>query len=219
MQYHYVYTLQFTDGMKYIGLHSTNIKPDLDTCYLGSGSALPKGRTYQTCKKKIVQVFDNRQEAVDLEIQLIKKYDAVDSGEFYNQRLKTHDKHGSSLTEEHKAEISKTQKGRSRVLYGQKYSGDGRTPAQKAGDKSAGDQIRGIKNPAKGLSGSTNNGFNPWYYITPEGVRVEVHSESKQDYAAKLGVTPRQLGHRFHYTNEHKEAKTLPLKGWTFGNL
>ena len=219
MQYHYVYTLQFTDGMKYIGLHSTNIKPDLDTCYLGSGSALPKGRTYQTCKKKIVQVFDNRQEAVDLEIQLIKKYDAVDSGEFYNQRLKTHDKHGSSLTEEHKAEISKTQKGRSRALYEQKYSGDGRTPAQKAGDKSAGDKIRGIKNPAKGLSGSTNNGFNPWYYITPEGVRVEVHSESKQDYAAKLGVTPRQLGHRFHYTNEHKEAKTLPLKGWTFGNL
>jgi len=55
--------------------------------------------------------------------------------------------------------------------------------------------------------------------IFQNGMKIEVHNKSKQDYAVKLGVTPRQLGHRFHYTNEHKEAKGLPLKGYTFGNL
>ncbi len=217
--HHYVYTIVFSNNMKYIGLHSTTINPELDTCYLGSGTDLPKDRNPQNCKKKIVQIFDNRKDAVDLEIQLIEKYNAVASSEFYNKRLKTHDKHGSKLSKEHKALISKTQKGQCRKAYGQKYSGSGRTPAQKAGDKSAADKIRGTKNPSKGKIGSSNNGFNPWYYITPEGVRVEVHDVPKQDYAVKLGVTPRQLGHRFHHTNEHKKAKGLPLKGWTFGNL
>lgn len=37
--------------------------------------------------------------------------------------------------------------------------------------------------------------------------------------AASLGFTPRQLGHGFHYTNEHKVAQKMPRKGWVFGNL
>ena len=41
-KYHYTYLLEFSNGMKYIGCHSTNIKPDLDFNYLGSGRALPR---------------------------------------------------------------------------------------------------------------------------------------------------------------------------------
>ena len=216
--YHYVYKLTFPDGMQYIGVHSTTIEPHLDTCYLGSGKALPP-RDRFSCSKEIIEICASRQEATDLEVALITEHDAVKSPMFYNQRLRTFDKHGTQLTEEHKHKCSIAGKGQSRVEWGRKYSGSGRTPAQVAGAKRAGDKIRGTTNPAKGSPGTKNQGFAPWYYITPSGEYVEVHDRTKQEVAPELGLTYRQLGHGFHYTNEHKKAKTLPRKGWTFGNL
>lgn len=216
--YHYVYLLEFNNGMKYVGLHSTVIKPELDTCYLGSGKALPY-RTPDTCKKTILKQFESRLQAYEYEANLIQEWDCVASPNFYNLRYKTHDKYGSVLSDEHKKLISNTHKGRKRTEYGKKYSGAGRTPAQKDGDRRAGEKIRGTKNPAKGIPGIFNNGFIPWYYITPQGDYHEMYEITKQDFAPTIGVTPRQLIHRFHYTNEHKPAKGKPLKGWTFGNL
>jgi predicted GIY-YIG superfamily endonuclease len=216
--YHYVYLLEFEDGMGYIGVHSTVIKPELDTCYLGSGKHLPL-RTLQSCSKHILKEFSSREEAIAYEIELIDKNNCVASPLWYNARRKTHDKHGSSLSKEHRERISKTHSGIKRPEYAKKYRGEGRTPAQRAGDVSAGLKLRGTKCPAKGSSGISNSGFTPWYYITPNGKYVEVYDTPKQDYAHKLGFTPRQLGHRFHYTNEHKESNRSPFKGWTFGNL
>ena len=216
--YHYVYLLEFDDGMAYVGLHSTVIKPELDVCYLGSGKALPP-RSPKTCTKTIIKIFDNRQDAHEYECDLIKEWDCVKSPLFYNLRHKTHDKHGSSLSAEHRQMISERQLGRKRPEYGKKYSGAGRTPAQRDGDRRAGEKTRGTKNPAKGLSGTDNNGFKPWYSISPSGVYTEYLNETKQDVAALLGVTPRQLIHRFHYTNEHRVCRVKSLKGWAFGNL
>ena len=81
------------------------------------------------------------------------------------------------------------------------------------------EKLTGVKNPAKGHVGIKNNGFKPWYSISPEGIYREHLEMTKQEFAESLGVTQRQIIHRFHYTNEHKIAKSKPLKGWTFGNL
>lgn len=217
--YHYVYTLMFNDDMKYIGMRSTTVLPELDILYLGSGAGLPKDRSPKTCGKTIVEIFPTRKGASDYEQDLIIEYGAVASEEFYNRRLRTHDKHGSELSMEHRRMISACHKGRDRTAYGKKYTGVGRTPAQKAGSIRAAEKVRGTKDPAKGSPGITNQGFVPWYYITPEGVRVEVHNETKAEYAHKFGFTVRQLMHRFHYSNEHKEGRYHPFTGWIFGNL
>ena len=216
--YHYVYVLTFPDGMKYIGLHSTTIEPHLDTCYLGSGKALPP-RDRFSCTKEVVKICSTRQEAREHEIALIIENNAIESPMFYNKRRSTNDKFGAKLSEEHRKLCSIANKGKSKVEWGKKYSGAGRTPAQIAGSIRAGEKIRGTKNPAKGSSGIKNQGFTPWYYITPTGEYVEVLNRTKQEVASELGFTYRQLGHGFHYSNEHKKATTLPRKGWTFGNL
>lgn len=216
--FHYVYLLTFDDGMRYVGAHSTVIEPHLDTCYLGSGKALPP-RTPQSCDKTILQVFNTREEAVKYEIDIIRLNNCVQSPDWYNLRLKTHDKHGSTLTSEHKKMISEAHKGRDRSDYGKRYTGAGRTPAQLAGDKRNSDRQLGTKNPAKGSLGTKNQGFKPWYYITPDGQYVEVHDRVKQEVCLELGFTYRQIINGFHYTNEHKKARTLPRKGWVFGNL
>lgn len=216
--YHYVYQLSFPDGMQYIGMHSTTIEPYLDTCYLGSGKKLPL-RTPQSCTKTILGIFPTRELAAEYEIAKIKEFDAVNSKDFYNMRLKCHDKHGSKLSLEQRELIKRAHTGRDRTEYGKKYTGEGRTPAQKAGSIRSGLKMRGTKNPAKGHSGITNHGFTPWYYITPENEYVEVHDQTRQDKAHEFGLTPRQLAHGFHYTNEHRKAKGHPRKGWTFGSL
>lgn len=216
--FHYVYLLEFENGKGYIGMRSTTLEPELDTCYLGSGRALPP-RDSSSCTKTILKVFPTREEARKYEIDLIVLNDCVKSPIWYNLRRNTFDKHGSTLSEEHKKLISKQHLGTKRPEFSRKYVGENRTPAQKAGSIRAGIKIKGTKNPAKGSLGITNQGFTPWYYITPNGDYVEVHDEPKQDYAIKLGFTPRQLGHGFHYTNEHKESNRKPRKGWTFGNL
>lgn len=215
--YHYVYLLEFPDGMRYVGVHSTKIRPDLDTLYLGSGKALPP-RSPETCNKIILQQFSTREEATQYEIDYIVNHDCVKSDQYYNLRCKTHDKHGSKLSDEHIAKISACHLGRKRPEI-TKYRGNNRTPAQLAGDKRKGDTIRGTKNPAKGLKGIKNNGFLSWYSISPEGVYTEYHDKTKQDMAASFGMTQRQMIHRFHYTNEHKVGTRGPAKGWTFGNL
>lgn len=80
-------------------------------------------------------------------------------------------------------------------------------------------KLTGVKNPAKGLSGTENNGFKPWYSISPEGIREEHDAQTKEEFGAKLGLNPRQMYHRFHPSNEHKAAKYGAIKGWIFGNL
>jgi len=106
-----------------------------------------------------------------------------------------------------------------------KYVGDNQTEAQKLGNITQGLKQRGTKNPAKGRAGTTNNGFNPWYYITPDNDYVEVTHTTKQEYAVNFQVTARQLGHRFHHTNINKRTLLndlrVPqgLRGYVFGNL
>lgn len=212
--YHYVYLLSFDNSMKYVGCHSTHLSPELDVTYLGSGSKLP-ARTHKTCKKEILSIHETREQAINAEIDFIQKNNCVNSEEYYNVRLKTFDKHGSKLSENHKKIISEN----SKKPRNFPYRGKDRTPAQIQGSINASKKLTGVKNLSKGHKGITNCAFKPWYFITPEGIRTEVYDITKKDYASKLGFTHRQLVHRFHYTNQHNPGKTHPFKGWTFGDL
>lgn len=221
--YHYVYALYFPfTGMSYIGCHSTKIEPELDSCYLGSGKDLPKDRTPDNCLKTIVKTFKTRAEATKYEEFLILKHNAVKSEKFYNKRLHVYDKHGTYLSEEHKALISKQHLGRKRPEYSRKYKGEGRTLAQRAGSIRAGLKLRGTKDPRKGKPGVRNNAFKPWYYITPSGEYHEVHDLTLRDASSKLfHVSEHQLTHRFTPANAHKplKQKRNALVGYTFGFL
>lgn len=213
--YHYCYLLTFPNGMKYVGAHSTHLEPHLDTSYLGSGKLLPKDRhSINKPTKKVLGVFKTREELMAFETNYIIQNSCHVSNEWYNIRTSTYDRHGESSWN-----TGLKHKFKPRPEFTKRYGKGYRSPAQIAGAASMREKLTGVSNPAKGHPGIENSGFKPWYSISPLGVRTEYHDKTKQEIAAELGVTPRQLIHRFHYTNEHQPAKTKPLKGWTFGNL
>lgn len=223
---HYTYLLTFSNGMKYIGVRSTKLKPELDTCYLGSGRYLPEDRD---CIKTILNTYPSRKEAVQAETAFIIENNCVNSDSWYNQRSWNYDKHGQTKeTNTSVAKIAHKLTGRRKEDYEyirkanlkrKKYVGDNRTPAQKEGHKSMVIKNTGVKNPAKGHKGTTNCAFKPWFYITDSGQLTIVTDETKQDYAHRIGLTPRQIVHRFHHTNINKPVKQGVCKGWIFGNL
>jgi hypothetical protein len=203
--------------MLYVGARSTALSPELDTCYLGSGKALPSNRhdNPASVTKTILKVFKTREELMDYERQYIINNDCIASPNWYNQRKATYDRHGEKpwnmgISTGLNAHVQ---------TFKDRYCNGYRTPAQIDGAKRMREKLTGVPNPAKGKSGTDNNGFKPWYSISPDGEYKEHLDKTKQEFAVELGLTPRQLINRFHYTNEHKVAKTKPLKGWTFGNL
>lgn len=215
--YHYTYLLTFGNGMRYIGCRSTNLLPEHDELYLGSGKALPE-RHINNCHKQILNTYPTRKEARDAEIAYIVNHDCVNSQDYYNMRIATFDRHG---TESVSTNLGRTKETHSYIreagLKRRKYVGEARTKAQKASDARRTGQIFGPCKE-KGSPGMINSGFNPWYLITPDGNYQEIQM-TKLDFAATLGVSARQLGHRFHYSNMHKPATRDPWKGWVFGNL
>jgi hypothetical protein len=226
--YHYTYLLLFPDEMKYVGVHSTNIQPELDTCYLGSGRALPE-RTKDTCTKIILAQYPTRKLAKQAESEYIRLNKCVESDEYYNQRDWNFDKHGqTATTHENIASMQHKLKGRTEKTHEyikkaneirRQYVGENRTPAQIEGSKNTGIKQRGVSVPERGHKGTDNKAFKPWYYIDTDGFRFEIYNETKRDYAPKLGLTPRQLAHRFHYTNIDKPTKQGVCKGYIFGNI
>lgn len=214
--YHYAYLLTFPNGKKYVGAHSTNLLPELDTTYLGSGKALPKDRhETRDVNKIILATFSSREELMAFEVEFIKTNGCVQSEDWLNQRLATYDRHGSTSWNKGKTRIISN----SGATLSRRYGNGYRTPAQLAGAKAMREKLTGISNPAKGHHGTDNSGFTPWYYITPDGEYVEIHDKTKGEMASTFGVTQRQLINRFHYTNEHRKAKYPTLRGYTFGNL
>lgn len=212
--YHYCYLLTFPNQMRYVGARSTHLLPELDTTYLGSGRGLPPDRHKLDVKKQILAVFESREDLINFERQYIEANNADKDPSWYNLRCKTYDRHG-----EKPWNIGLKHEYKPRPIFTERYGKGYRTPAQIQGSINAAKKIKGTKNPAKGRTGTKNSGFSPWYYITPSGEYVEVHGKTKAEMAEELGFTPRQIGHGFHHSNQHKVAKTMPRKGWVFGNL
>ena len=215
--HHYLYLLEFPDGSRYVGAHSTKIEPKLDSTYLGSGKALPANRS--GCRKTILGEYPDRESLMAAEEAFIVNNNCCEDESWFNIRIKTFDRHGTPGTSVNAGRSAQTHDYIRRATEKRKkYVGVARTPAQKADDVKKADRALG-PNPKKALPGTKNPGFKSWYYITPQGRYVEVHDRTKEEMASELGFTKRQLTHRFHYTNQHLTGKTRPFLGWTFGNL
>lgn len=199
--------------MKYFGARSTKLHPSLDTAYLGSGRMLPKNRSIQNTSKEIINLYDTRLELMQAEEDFIISNGCTNSEDWYNLRTKTYDRYGSESPTKGMKFAYKP-----RPVFKQRYGNGKRTAAMLKADESRKIKCAG-KNPKKGKAGTDNNGFTPWYYITPNGEYVEVFDKTKQEMAAILGFTVRQLTHGFHKSNIDKVGKTKPRKGWVFGNL
>lgn len=214
--YHYAYLLTFPNGMQYIGARSTNILPELDTTYLGSGRNLPKNRKdTKDVSKVILSTFTNRRDLINFEIEFIKNNNCVKSDNWYNKVTSTFDRHGSKPWNKGISGIPNTHT----KTFIDRYCTGYRTPAQLAAKERVSKKLTGVACPERGHKGITNSGFKPWYYITPDGEYVEVYDVTKGDMASKFGVTQRQLINRFHKSNEHRKARYPVLRGYTFGNL
>lgn len=86
-KYYYVYKIvNMVNGKEYIGFHSTN---DLDDGYMGSGKLLKlavEKYGIDSFKKEIIQMFDNKEDAEQLERQLVNE-DYVNREDTYNISL------------------------------------------------------------------------------------------------------------------------------------
>lgn len=106
-------TTNLVNGKKYIGLDTHN-RPT----YLGSGTLLKKaiakyGR--QNFKKEILEECTSVEQLRERELYWINKFEAHTNPEFYNMTATltpTEHRRGKPLSEEHKAKISKANKGR-----------------------------------------------------------------------------------------------------------
>lgn len=215
----YVYLLEFSNNMKYVGTSHCNFDPKLDTCYLGSGRRLPKDRNSLNCKKTILKEYPTRKEAIEAEIAYIRQHDCVNSDQYYNARKATFDRFGQKTKNKNRNKFVDAKALKIRAENFKQYKGKNRTLALLDADLRRAETIRGTKNPKKSNPGIKNGGFTPWYYITPEGDYHEIYSITRKDFAIQIGLTPRQIEHRFHYTNIHKPGRTKPTKGWIFGTL
>lgn len=216
---HYTYLLEFSNNMKYIGVHSCNFAPELDVCYLGSGRYLPKDRNRFNCKKTVLKEYPSRKEALEAEISYIKQHDCVNSDKYYNVRVSTFDRYSQQTKNKNRNKTVDIKALQIRAENFKQYTGENRTPALLDADHRRAETIRGTKNPKKSNPGIKNGGFTPWYYITPEGDYHEMFSITRKDFAPQIGLTPRQMEHRFHHTNMHKPGRTKPAKNWIFGTL
>lgn len=231
----YVYIIDYPNGMKYIGVRSCNCEIKNDK-YLGSSKIIPIDIKNKGIKR-ILKTFKTRAEAILYERELQLKFNVKFSNEYYNQVVQTSTKFDQSgctaETHEHVMRMKLKLTGRTKEntdyirIANEKrkmYRGENQTDLQKAGRLKQAETIRGTKNPLKGHPGASSTSFVPWYYIDNNGIKTIISNISKKDFAKSLGLSYRQLIHRFHKDNEHKKNLSVRnlnsgIYGWTFGNV
>ena len=91
--YHYCYLIHDMDnGMKYFGVRSSELTPEADKKYMGSGSKITeaiKTKGKSKFRKEILMVFDTRDEAMEYEEHYMVENDCVDSLMYYNLSAKS----------------------------------------------------------------------------------------------------------------------------------
>ena len=129
--YGYIYLMtNKVNGHKYIGQHA---KPEFDNDYYGSGTNLIKAfNKYgkENFTREILAWAETKEELDRLEIELIGKYDAVNSDEYYNivpggsgvGSGELHPRYGKHHTEETKRRISESLSGENSLWLGKHFS-------------------------------------------------------------------------------------------------
>lgn len=166
--YHYTYLIKHKRSkQKYIGVRSSKYPP-LQDDYWGSSKHLPKD-VKQTHKKRILQIFLSREEALLHEIYLHDKYNVGVNSEFYNRSKQTSTKYDTSgITKPHsddtKVKIGKANKGKIRtpeMVEAMRIRMQGTKQPLSTIQKRVDTRIKNGKN--RGIEASH---FRPWYIST-----------------------------------------------------
>ena len=209
---HYVYEIQFGNGMKYIGVRSCKCLPIDDVKYLGSSKAIP-AEAFLDYKKNILKKFDTRIEAVQEEVRLHTKFNVKANEAYYNQVNQTteyFDAQGNTMAT-HQYLRNKSVANRLAPL----------TPKQQEWQKARKGVLQG-PNPKKANLGLAHTATKPWYYITPTFKYVEVNTSIPEFFRTAEdipeGMTQRMV--QYNVTvRAHKPAIKGPMKGFTIGRL
>jgi group I intron endonuclease len=139
---------------------------------------------------------------------------------------------GYRHTEEAKEKISRDRKGKyvgdNNPMYGKTFSKEHREKISKSlknSDKTrkpkSAEHKRKIGEAHKNMWLGTNSmTFTPWYYITPDGNRVDVYDTTKRDWAKNNGIIPEsKVLCRFEKRKLDKKIPRGYFKGWVFGNI
>jgi len=120
-KYHFVYvTINLVDGKKYIGDHSTN---KLEDGYLGSGIRISNAiKKYgkENFKRKILEFFDNKEEAFKSQYKWINEYNSL-SPNGYNISPKGGHYMTGSVSEETKKKMSELKIGKKRIPFTEEH--------------------------------------------------------------------------------------------------
>lgn len=122
MKYHYTYSVtNKLNGKSYIGVRSSNVKPneDIGVLYFTSSTDLEFKEDFKNntsfYKIHVIKIFNTREQAHMHEIELHEKYSVAENSNFYNKAKATSTKFsiaGTNLSKEHRLNISKSSKGR-----------------------------------------------------------------------------------------------------------
>ena len=67
------------------------------------------------------------------------------------------------------------------------------------------------------LSNTKSSSFKPWWYMTPEGIFVEMFDMTKKDFSIMMGWNPRAIGDPKQCSHGNLLTQGI-RKGWAFGN-
>ena len=111
MKYNYVYRITNKENNRhYYGVRSSKIEPKLDLGIKYFSSSRDKEfmneqkSNRDNFKYKVIKIFETREEAINLEIKLHKKFDVSKNSNFYNRSKQTSvgfDTSGTTLSNEH----------------------------------------------------------------------------------------------------------------------
>jgi hypothetical protein len=255
-KYHYVYLIDYPNGMKYIGVRSCNCEISEDS-YLGSGFHIPEDVKLLGIKT-ILSIHSTREEAFTEEIRLHAELDVKNNPNYYNQCNSTSTKFYPS--EEALKRSAETRRGRTKESHDyirkqvearKVYVGDNRTEAQKAQFSAekmpermkkyhetlattmsdpvkaakikearvrGGKSCTGIPNPKKSNPGLKHGRAVPWYYVTPDGIRVDVFDSVRGFYKKNPNTLPMSKDLVMKYLREGL-PKSRKDEGWDFGKI
>ena len=226
MKYHYVYSIvNKNNKMTYIGARSSNIQPSLDlgVIYFSSSSDLNfinEQREYPSMfEYNIIEVFEKRENAIKLEIELHKKFNVGKNPLFYNKAMQTSTKFDYDITGniDIARKISEALKGKPAHNLGQKQSEKTKQKRSKAligkkspmsGKQHSEETKRKMSEAAKNKTKSEETKRK--MSESQKAIKRKPHSEEtkRKMSEAKKGLTGTMLGKSHSEETKHKMSKS-----------
>jgi predicted GIY-YIG superfamily endonuclease len=196
--FHYTYIiLDFDDKIRYLGCRSSKIEPRLDQ-YMSSSKFLNRNHKL---RKRVLQVFSSRKEALEHEIWMHEKYKVSESSRYINRSRQTSTKfnwQGQHHSEETKIKCAPPihPKG----MLGKTHPRKGKTLLQEYG-KERSDEIR-QKISARHYNSEENHA---WF--------GKHHSEETKKKISEININKPSWNKGKHHSEETKKKLSISKTG------